>query len=212
MAHWSSDDGSQQLAIVFNKLPSLLDDETVVWTKIKSNGNLPEKEMLKEILASMFSAGHAEISSPERRWGIPRTKLILDNDISRVFGGVVPTMHIHANNEPEIVQALLEMEAIKRQYGHGNLVSGVMKLKNIADPVTTLGQTVPEATSITAIALEQADGKAYFSVVDDINDDVKRILATKQDSKQRHFAAVDEMGRDVKRIVAKKSVSVFEPN
>lgn len=161
LTSWESKGGAQQIAVVFTKLPSILDGQTVVWTKIKSNGNLPENEMLKEVLSSLLSAGSKEIS--ERQWGVPRNKP--DNDLSRVFGGPVPVMHIHGNNEPAILKALLEMEAAHRKYGHGNMVSGVMNLKNMSDPVATLGQKVPEATLVKGIDMGPAANEPYFDVI-----------------------------------------------
>lgn len=147
--------------MTYTKLPSILDGQMVVWTKIKSNGELPEGEMLKEVLSSLLSTGSKETS--ERQWGIPRNSS--DNDLSHVFGGPVPVMHIHANNEPAIVKVLLEMEATHRKYGHGNMLSGVMNLKNVRDPLAILGQKVPEATLVKAIDLGDAANEPYFDIL-----------------------------------------------
>ena len=112
-----------------------------------------------------MSAGCEEIASPQRRWGVPRSRLMVPDDISRVFGGTVPVMHIHANNEPQIVKALVEMQAAHRKFGHGNMVSGAMNLNNMPDPVAILGRQVPEATVVTGIDMGQAANEPYFDVV-----------------------------------------------
>jgi hypothetical protein len=101
------------------------------------------------------------------------------------------------------------MEAARRQYGLAYMVSGVMNLENVCNPVATLGQTVPEPTQVTGIVPEQAEGMPYFSVVAEIDAEVRRILATKQDS---HFVAVDEIKENVARVFQRKATNVFEPN
>ena len=163
LTRWSSEDGKQQIAVTYTKLPSVLDNQTVVWTKIKSNGNLPDAMMLKEVLASLLKAGSKEISSPERKWGIPRNELTRSKDlIGRTIGWPTPVMHIHANNEPEIVQTLLEMEAERRKYGHGSMVSGVINPRNVPDQVAAFGQKIPEATLVRGIDLgEAANGPCF---------------------------------------------------
>ena len=165
LTRWSSEDGKQQIAVIFSRSASTFDGHPVVWTKIKSNGNLPHREMLKEVMASLISAGREEISSPNRRWGVPRDKLITGDDLSRIFGGPVPVMHVHMNNEPEILEILLRMEAIYRTFGDRTMVSGVMRLKNMQNPEVVLGQKPPEATQIDGIDPERDANKPYFDVV-----------------------------------------------
>ena len=161
LTHWSNGTGSQQIAVTYTKLPSILDNETVVWTKVKSHGDLPSGDMLKEVLASLLSTGSKEIS--DRQWGVPYNQS--DAGVSHVFGSPVPVMHIHENKEPQILKALLEMEASHRKYGHSNMVSGEMSLKNMRDAEAVLGQKVPEATLVKGIDLGEAANEPYFNMV-----------------------------------------------
>ena len=189
LTRWSSDDGKQQIAVTFTKLPSVLDNQTVVWTKIKSNGTLPDEGLLKEVLASLLKAGSKEISSPERKWGMPRNELTRGKDlIGRALGWPVPVMHIHANNEPAIVQALLEMEAERRKYGHGNMVSGVINPRNVPDQVAAFGQKIPEATLVKGIDLGEAANEPCFDIASSLPS--KPRTATLAPKKQRQTLAV----------------------
>jgi hypothetical protein len=160
VTRWSSEDGTQQIAVIFTKMASTFDGHPVVWTKIKSNGNLPDGEMLKEVLDSLFSDGCKEIS--ERQWGVPQEKLIANDDYSRAFGGPVPVMHIHACKEQRIVEALLQMEASHRTFGHEVMVSGDIDLRNISDPETVLGHHLPTATQVASIDPARDANMPYF--------------------------------------------------
>ena len=89
----------------------------------------------------------------------------------------MPVMHIHANNEGAIIQALLEMEAGHRVFGHEKMVSGSISLKNIQNPEAVLGQKLPIPTSVTAIDTGQDGCEPYFDMV----------LPIKADSSKIHF-------------------------
>lgn len=60
LTRWSSVDGKQQIVVIFTKLASTFDGRPVVWTKVKSNGQLPQGEMLKEVMSSLLRAGLSE--------------------------------------------------------------------------------------------------------------------------------------------------------
>lgn len=54
LTRWSSSDGKQQVAVIYTKMASTFNGQPVVWTKIKSNGNLPKGEMLKEVMGCLL--------------------------------------------------------------------------------------------------------------------------------------------------------------
>lgn len=158
ITRWSSNDGKQQIVVIYTKMASTFDGQPVVWTKIKSNGSLPDSEMVKEVLASLLSAGSDEISN--RGWGSPRTKLA--NDLSHVFGSPVPVMHIHTSREQKVIDALLQMKADYRRFGNHTMLSGVMDLRNVRSPKAMFGQSLPEATRINGIDPERDAHRPYF--------------------------------------------------
>ncbi|MGE3622954.1 MAG: hypothetical protein AB7H77_03640 [Bdellovibrionales bacterium] len=163
LSRWASKDGKQQIAVIFTKLPSALDGgEPVVWTKIKSNGDLPEPEMLKEVLATLLVTGCNEIS--KRQWGCPRISPV--NDLSNIFGGPVPPLHIHAHQELEIQKALRQMGLGKRVYGKYKMRSGEMRYHEIAEPEKTVGLVLPNPTEVNAIHTTKAYDGPFFAVVE----------------------------------------------
>lgn len=119
--------------------------------------------MLKEVLASLLAAGCEEISSPERRWGVPLNKLNTANDLSHIFGGPVPVMHIHLNNEPAILAALLQMGVMYRKFGHYTMLSGVMNLKNAPNQEIMFGKKLPDATEVCGLNPVRNDSAPIFS-------------------------------------------------
>jgi hypothetical protein len=141
--------------------------EPVVWAKISSNGNLPDKEMLKEFLKSLFEAGIAEMESPQRRWGVPVTRLRDENDISRILGATAPVIHgLVTNEEPSIraaiIEALFEMKAEHRIFGDKKMVSGLINPRNVPDQIATFGKNLPDPTAVKAIDPHQDDYKPIF--------------------------------------------------
>jgi len=162
LTRWSSEDGKQQIVMTFRRSASTFEGQPVVWVKIKSNGNLPEGEMLKEVLASLLAAGCEEISSPERRWGIPLNMLNTVNDLSHIFGGPVPVMHIHLNNEPTILAALLQMGLMHRKFGHYTMLSGVMNLKEAPHQEIMFGKKLPDATQVHGLNPMRSDSSPFF--------------------------------------------------
>ncbi|MDX2028232.1 MAG: hypothetical protein SFW62_06320 [Alphaproteobacteria bacterium] len=165
LVRWGVDGDPQQIAVTFRRLASTFDAEPVVWAKIKSHGNAPDGIMLKEVLSSIFSVGIAEIKSPERRWGVPMSKFMDETDISRAFGGPMPVKHIHAHKEEEIIQALLEMNAEHRVFGHEKMVAGSINLRRMKNPIEIIGQPLPEPTTISTINPERDANRPYFHVV-----------------------------------------------
>jgi hypothetical protein len=165
LVSWSSEDGSEQIAMTFRRLASTFDAEPVVWAKIKSNGNLPDGPKLKEVLFSILSEGIAEIKSPERLWGVPLSKANDEMGIFRALGGPMPVMHIHANNEKAIVKALFEMEAEHRIFGHEKMVSGLIDLRKIHNPAAILGYVPPPPTEVSAIDPDAGANEPYFDLV-----------------------------------------------
>jgi len=163
LTRWSSNDGKQQIAVIFTKMASTFDGEPVVWTKIKSNGNLPKGEVLNDVMASLLAAGCAEISS--RLWGSKKIKR--NDDLSRIWGydGPVPILHIHLNNERQILESLLRMKAEYRKFGEHTMLSGVMNLKNISNQELIFGHKLPEATQVNGIDPVRDANKPYFDVV-----------------------------------------------
>ena len=168
LVRWGQDGDPQQVAATFRRLASTFDAEPVVWVKIKSHGKPLEKSELKEVLYTILSVATAEIKSPERLWGVPLENSKDKYDYSHIFGGPMPIMHIHANNEPGIIEALLEMDAERRMFGHEWMVSGSMKLKNIIDPKRAVGRDIPNATEVAGIRSDRNDSEPYFAVVEDI--------------------------------------------
>jgi hypothetical protein len=160
LTRWSSDDDKQQIAVIFTKMASTFDGEPVVWTKIKSNGNLPKDEILNDVMASLIAAGCAEIS--DRQWGSPRIRPA--NDLSAIFGGPVPVMHIHLNNERQILKSLLRMDAAYRKFGEYTMLSGLMRLKNVPNQELIFGHKLPDATQVDGIDPKQDANKPYFDI------------------------------------------------
>ena len=68
LTNWSSKDGKQQLVASFTEGISTFTGDSVVRVQFTSNGNLPDKAILKDILASLLSAGQKEIDG--RKWGL----------------------------------------------------------------------------------------------------------------------------------------------
>ena len=64
---WKSRDGSQQISASFTEGISTFTGNPVVRVQIMSNGNLPDKAMLKDVLDSLLVAGQTEID--KREWG-----------------------------------------------------------------------------------------------------------------------------------------------
>jgi hypothetical protein len=66
--------------------------------------------------------------------------------------------------EKAIMDALLEMGAVRREYGKAKMVSGTMNLRDIADPQAVLGLKVPEATFVTGIDTEPAANDPIYDL------------------------------------------------
>lgn len=203
LTRWSSEDGKQQIVVIFTKLASTFDGRPVVWTKVKSNGNLPDNEMLKEVMTSLLRAGCQEMSSPERKWGLLRKDWA--KSLSNIFHGPVPQLHIHANMEPEIVDALLQMKVKYRKFGHHTMLSGIMRLRNILNSKSVIGHEIPSATEIQSISREKEIHKPYSHVVDEIQEDVKRIFADGKSVTKKHYKAVDELREIVRLVFSRKT-------
>jgi len=176
LTHWSSEDGKQQIVVVFKKMASTFNGQPVVWARLQSHGRILDAEMRKEIETSLFRTAYEEMASPERLWGIPRGTPI--NPLNHEFGAPVPILHLHMNNEPEIMQDLLEMGWQYRKFGPGNMVSGHMPYSNIRNQVETLGLIVPKATKVKAFSTSQEYDGPYHSVVD--NEDARQISGKKK--------------------------------
>ncbi len=210
LTRWSSKDGEQQIVVIFTKLASTFDGRPVVWTKVKSNGDLPQGEMLKEVMASLLRAGCMEMSSPERKWGLARK--FWSNDVSDIFHGPVPQMHIHTNMEPEVVDALLKMGADYRKFGHHTMLSGIIRLQNMTDPETIIGQKIPAATEVHAINQKSEVNGPYFSVVDEIQEDVKRMFAAEKTVTKSHNKALTSLRESVRLVFARKATGELTPH
>jgi len=162
VTRWSSDDGKQQIALVNTLIRSTFNAERVAWTKIKSNGNLPKGDQLKQILASLLIASREEMA--DRKWGVSALPNTGRDRILHALGGTVP-VRIHLNKEPEIAQALLAMQAEQRTFGHKPMLSGLTSLKNVPDPQAVFGQVLPVATQVKAVDPVAEANKPCFDLL-----------------------------------------------
>ncbi len=81
------------------------------------------------------------------------------------FGCPIPTIRIHAHKEPEIVQALTEMDAEDRKCGDKPMRARVMQTENIPDQQTMFGQKLPEAENINDVNLSGKVNEPFFDLV-----------------------------------------------
>lgn len=160
VTRWSSSDGKQQIAVIFTKMASTFSGHPVVWTKIRSNGNLPKREMLQEVMGRLLATGHHEIS--DRKWGVPRDMQTDIANLSYALGQPVPVLHIHADKEPKIITALLDMGVTHRKFGHHTMLSGVIDVRNVRDQEAVFGQKLPTATTIQGIDPKQNMHRPQF--------------------------------------------------
>ncbi|MEJ0061675.1 MAG: hypothetical protein WDO70_00350 [Alphaproteobacteria bacterium] len=68
VTRWSGESGKQQIAASFTKTISTFTGDPIVRVQLTSNGNLPNGDMLQNVLSSLLAAGHDEIR--ERKWAI----------------------------------------------------------------------------------------------------------------------------------------------
>lgn len=108
----------------------------------------------------LLSTGYNEIS--DRKWGVPRDKQIDIANPAYALGWPIPILHIHADKEPEIVRALLEMGVMPRKFGHHTMLSGVIDLRNVPNPEAMFGQKLPEATQVNEIDPKRNAYKPHF--------------------------------------------------
>jgi hypothetical protein len=151
---WSSADDGQEIVGIYTRTVSTFTGEPIVRLQLTSNGNLPDGDMLKEVMASMLSAGRAEIST--RGWGLPIGEPV------PALGGSIPVIRIHASQEPEIVQALIKMGAEDRKCGAKTMVAAVMGTETIPDQKEKFGQTLPEVTKVDGVDPVSEAQKPYF--------------------------------------------------
>ena len=159
LTRWSGEDGRQQLCASFTNGISSFTGDPIVRVQITGNGNLPNAGILQSALASLLAAGQEEIqarhwgSSKEQRAKSPVIPLHGSQqeiyaalseasqdemfvrrlgrvDLSPIFGGSVPTMRIHAIQEPGIVSALQAMDAQTRMLGPHPMLPVVMDFAN----------------------------------------------------------------------------------
>lgn len=149
LTRWHSEDNKQQVMVVYTKMASTFDGQPVVWTKIKSNGNLPRKEILTQVLSSLLSAGSSEISN--RKWGTPRNLIIEGRGQGFYALSPAPVMHIHLNNEKEILDSLLHIGAAYRKFGNHTMLSGIINPRKAPDHIAIFGQKLPEATQVRSV-------------------------------------------------------------
>jgi hypothetical protein len=159
---WSSEDGKQQIVMIDTLKYSTFNGVASVWTKIKSNGNLPNDEQLQEILASMLIASRDRMD--DLKWGVPRAlKSILNCPI--IPADAVPDRNIHLNKEARIAEALQKIKATPRIFGCMPMLSGVTSIKNMPNQHEIFGQQLPEATRVNAIDPVSEFQKPIFDFV-----------------------------------------------
>jgi hypothetical protein len=161
IAHWVSEDRTQQISMVFTKIPATSDPEPVVWTRVTSNGNLPDENTLNLVLRSLLKAGINEIESPNRLWMIPSgdEKSL---EFYKAFGGVCPTLHLHVFKNNRIIDALKKIGE-PRYFGDALMISGQI---DYAVVIAKNGEKTYEPTTV------QCNG------ADAINDPIFDFMAT----------------------------------
>lgn len=164
VTRWASEDGKQQIALVNTLIRSTFNADRIAWTKIKSNGSLPKGDQLKEVLSSLLVASREEMA--DRKWGVPKGLLNATgrDRLLHALGGVVP-VRLHLNKEPEIADALLQLNAEQRTFGDKPMLSGVTSLKNVPNAQAVFGQPLPEATKVTGIDPVSEARKPMFDLV-----------------------------------------------
>ena len=70
LTQWASNDGKQKVVATFTEGLSTFTGDPVIRVQVTSNGNLPGKGVLKDVLASLLVAGQNEID--KREWGKSR--------------------------------------------------------------------------------------------------------------------------------------------
>jgi len=172
---WSSDDDKQEIVAIFTRTVSTFTGNPVVRLQLASNGNLPDSIMLKEVLATMMKAGNAEIN--ERGWGLP-----VGTSVSE-FGGPIPVIRIHAEDDPEIVQALSEMGAEDRKCGDKLMVATAIHTDKIPNQEKIFGQELPKASPVNVIDQSEDKYKPCFNIVSEASETfAEDIVASKADT------------------------------
>jgi hypothetical protein len=192
LAHWSAEDGKQQIVASFTNGLSTFTGEPVTRVQFTSNGNLPERQILECVLASLLAAGKDVIG--EQRWGADKEGKLLPSpiiplagskqdaysallDASRseiltrigaaasnpALGITPPVMRIHALQEPEINAALKSMGAKIRNLGSHPMLPAMIDFKNI--PKQNLNFDPAPARPVKIINRTEAANNPIFSLV-----------------------------------------------
>lgn len=126
---WKSDDKQQQIVATFTEAFSTFNGEAIVRVQLKSNGNLPKKDVLRDILFAIIREGEKEIAN--RDW------ISIDED------SPVPFMYFHILREPEILQAMKALGANRRILGDNIMLPLSLCFKDIPDG--SIDYFVPDA-------------------------------------------------------------------
>jgi hypothetical protein len=139
---WSGNQG-ERIVASFTEAISTFSGQPIVRVQFTSNGQLPNREILKDALASLVMAGRTEISA---RKHLSNTNVWNLDDARMV-------MRIHALNEPEIGLALKEIGAKPRMIGIHPMLPVMTNFKNT--PKNVLGFAIPIATPFVSTPLVQ---------------------------------------------------------
>jgi hypothetical protein len=100
--------------------------------------------------------------SEDRRWDMPLGKLNASNDPSHKYGGEIPIMYIHLNNQRIILETLLRMGLMYREYGDRIMLAGETKLRRARHSQILVGETLPEPTQIDGLNPVRSDSSPIF--------------------------------------------------
>jgi len=171
LVRWTDNDGMEIVAI-YTRTISTFTGEPVVRLQLTSNGNLPDSEMLKEVMASILRAGKEKIS--DRGWGLPIGMPV------PAFGSLIPTIRIHAHKEPEIVQALAEMDAEDRKCGDRLMMAAALHTDTIPNQEKMFGQDLPEATPENGVDLLEEKNKPFFDIAPESHEIVSESISARK--------------------------------
>lgn len=185
VANWDN-----KIAASFTEAISTFTGDPIVRVQLTSNGSVPKQEILKDVLSSLLVAGHNEISERRwgmtGNRPITQSPLIsIDGsqqevlngllslnkvivlrprhrvkDLGPVFGHKVPTMRIHAPNEPEMVAALQSLGAQVRMLGPHPMYPATMDFKD----THIEGLTMPPSKPLNTVNLSNTTAPMFALV------------------------------------------------
>jgi hypothetical protein len=148
-------EGDAEIALSFTESISTFLGHPVVRVNAKSIGKPLNKEVLKDILASMFFAGGERVS--ELQWDT--------GNVRNIFGGKVPVMLIHAPGEKHIVNALREMGAQARYLGDCLMVPSLMDFENLPESmVGSMAMPGGPVRPFSRVSSSDLANRAYFKI------------------------------------------------